>query len=161
MKLLLQWQVDAFYPYESEDTEQAKQFAENSIHEATFKKTQTPGEIRSIEQNRLQFQWFRDLEKQGDMTAQEYRAYCKGMFGIPILVAEDEEFRDVYDRIIRPLSFEEKLELLGPPIDLPVTSRMSVDQMTRYLKAMSDHWLKEGFMLAKLEHLKAWMGEMA
>jgi transposase len=161
VKLLLQWQVDAFYPYESEDTEQAKQFAENSIHEATFKKKQTPGEIRSIEQNRLQFQWFRDLEKQGDMTAQEYRAYSKLHFGVPLLRSEDEEFRTIYDEIIRPLPYEKKLQLMVEPIDLPVTSRMNVGTMTAYLKQMSDHWLKEGFMLAKLEHLKAWMGEMA
>ena len=159
MKILLQWQVDAFYPHSEVDVELTKQFAENSIHEATFK--DAPGEIRSIEQNRLQFQWFRDLEKQGDMTAQEYRAYSKLHFGVPLLRSEDEEFRTIYDEIIRPLPYEKKLQLMVEPIDLPVTSRMNVGTMTAYLKQMSDHWLKEGFMLAKLEHLKAWMGEMA
>lgn len=32
---------------------------------------------RSNDQNNLQRLWFNELEQQGDMTAEEYRAYCK------------------------------------------------------------------------------------
>tara|TARA_R110002167_G_scaffold79690_1_gene219664 strand:- start:66 stop:569 length:504 start_codon:yes stop_codon:yes gene_type:complete len=110
-------------------------------------KPMTKDQLRSVEQNRLQYQWYRDLEKQGDQTAQEYRAYSKAFFGIPILLAEDEEFRDSYNQTVKPLSYEIKMALMLEPIALPITSRMNTDQMSRYLNAMSKHFSTQGFRL--------------
>lgn len=104
---------------------------------------------RSYEQNRLQWLWYKEASLQGDMTPQEYRAYCKAHFGVPILRAEDEEFRAVYDKVIRPLDYADKLELMREPIDFPVTSRMTVAQMTEYLNQVHGHFRGLGFELTE------------
>tara|TARA_B110000259_G_scaffold120883_1_gene137287 strand:+ start:15660 stop:16163 length:504 start_codon:yes stop_codon:yes gene_type:complete len=114
-------------------------------------KPMTKDQFRSVEQNRLQYRWYGDLEKQGDQTAQEYRAYSKAFFGIPILLAEDEEFRDSYNKTVKPLSYEIKMALMLEPIALPITSRMNTDQMSRYLNAMSKHFSTQGFRLTSKE----------
>lgn len=102
---------------------------------------------RSTQQNRLQRLWCKEAGEQGDMSAEEYRGYCKLHFGVPILRMEDEEFKGIYDSVIRPLPYENKLKLMTVPIDLPVTSRMGVKQKTRYLDAMHQHFISLGFLL--------------
>ena len=52
---------------------------------------------RSYEQNKLQRLWLNELAEQGDMTAEEYRAFCKLHFGVPILRHENDKFREAYD----------------------------------------------------------------
>lgn len=110
--------------------------------------TINPGqEKRSSQQNRLQWQWFNDAAGQGDQTATEYRAYCKLHFGVPILREENGDFREQYDRVIRPLPYNAKIALMLPPIELPVTSLMSVKQQTRYLDAIWQHFTSLGIQL--------------
>lgn len=104
-------------------------------------------EKRSSQQNRLQRLWVNEAENQGDMSAEEYRGYCKLYFGVPILRNEDEEFREIYDSVIRPLQYEQKLQLMMIPIDLPVTSRMNTKQKTKYLDQMYQHLKGLGFIL--------------
>lgn len=107
-----------------------------------------PGkEQRSVYQNRLQWQWLKDASEQGDQTVEEYRAYCKLHFGVPRLRAEDEEFRAVYDLVIKPAPYEHKLKMMVAPIDLPVTSRMKTRTMTAYLDDMWHHFTGLGFQL--------------
>ena len=103
----------------------------------------------SEQQNRLQWLWCHEAEQQGDQTATEYQGYCKLHFGIPMLRAEDEEFRDKYDRVVRPLPYEKTLELMMPPFDFPVTRLMSKDQKARYLTFMYQHFLRLGFVLTE------------
>ena len=38
---------------------------------------------RTLIQNNTANKWYRDCEKQGDMKAWEYKAYCKLHFGVP------------------------------------------------------------------------------
>ena len=109
--------------------------------------TLTRGAPRSIEQNRLNRMWMLELEQQGDMTAEEYRAYCKAFFGIPILLAENEAFRQQYEAIVKPLPYEQKMEIMKEPIDFPCTRLMTVKQEKRYLDAVYEHWTGRGFRL--------------
>jgi hypothetical protein len=104
---------------------------------------------RSNDQNRLQRLWMLEAEEQGDMTAEEYRAYCKLHFGVPILRAEDDDFKSVYDQVIRPLPYDAKLKLMQVPIDLPVTSRMTTGQKTRYLDQVKQFFEEQGFQLTQ------------
>jgi hypothetical protein len=104
-------------------------------------------ESRSEKQNRLQFRWYKDAEVQGDQTAQEYRALCKLHFGVPILRMEEDDFRQRYDRLIRPMPYEQKLELMAEPFDLPITSIMNVQQMSQYLDRMWNHFTVNRGML--------------
>lgn len=111
----------------------------------------TKGAPRSIEQNKLQRKWMNELEEQGDMTAEEYRGYCKAWHGIPILLAENEEFAEVYERLIRPHAYEEKLEMMRTPIDLPITRIMTTKQKKQYLDRVYEYWTGRGFVLTDPE----------
>jgi len=102
---------------------------------------------RSIQQNRLQRQWCNDLATQGDMTAEQYRAHSKLHIGVPILRSESEDFKEKYDRIIKPLPYDQKLELMAEPFDFPVTRLMTKEQSIKYLDAFSVYWVQKGFYL--------------
>jgi hypothetical protein len=106
------------------------------------------GKPRSTDQNRLQRLWARQVaEYFGDRTAEEVRGYGKLHFGVPILRAEDEEFAERYDAVIKPLPYEAKLAIMMEPLDLPVTRRMNTSQKTRFLDAFFYHWTAEGVPL--------------
>ena len=99
-----------------------------------------PGAPRSVEQNRLQRLWVNEAAKQlGDCTPEELRAYCKLHFGVTILRNESDDFRREYDRVVRPMSYEDKLAIMAIPLDLPVTRLMTTEQKARYLDAMYQH----------------------
>jgi len=108
----------------------------------------TKGIHRTTDQNRLQWLWLNEIAEQlGDRTAEEIRAECKLRFGVPILRAENEAFRDKYDRIVKPLPYEAKIELMGEPIDFPVTRLMTTKQLTQYLDAIYAHYTAQGCRL--------------
>ena len=119
--------------------------------ELPFTVNLTKGSIRSIEQNRLQRLWLNEAAEQGDHTAEEYRAYAKLTLGVPILRAENEAFADQYDRIVKPLPYEQKLELMMEPIDFPVTRLMTSKQMSEYLNQMFRMFSEMGFRLTDPE----------
>lgn len=103
---------------------------------------------RSERQNKLQRLWVSELAAQGDMTAEEYRAFCKLNFGVPILRNEDERFREVYDgKIKNRYDYATKLEFMAEPHDFPVTRRMTVKQHRQYLDAIYVHFTGLGFYL--------------
>ncbi len=110
------------------------------------------GKDRTVEQNKLQRLWLREATDQlQDSTIEEKRAYCKLHFGVPILRNENDEFREKYDRIIRPLSYEEKLEIMALPIDFPVTRLMTTGQSKRYLDDIYHHFTGMGCKLTDPE----------
>ena len=98
---------------------------------------------RSAEQNKLQRKWMGELESQGDMTAEEYRGYCKLHFGVAI-AKENEEFAEKYDRLLKPFTYAEKLELMMVPVDMPVTRIFNTEQNHRYLNQMFTYWTGKG-----------------
>jgi hypothetical protein len=106
------------------------------------------GRRRSVEQNRLQRLWLKEVAEQaGDRTPEDVRGDAKLRFGVPILRAENEEFREKYDRIIKPLPYEQKIELMMEPIDFPVTRLMTAEQKTRFLDAFFRSYSEHGFVL--------------
>jgi len=58
--------------------------------------------------------------------------------------AEDAEFRDSYDAVIRPLSYENKLIAMRC---WPVTSIMTKPQLSKFLEAVQVDFLARGTML--------------
>lgn len=110
------------------------------------------GRRRSSEQNRLQRQWINEIAEQlGDRTPEEVRAECKLRFGVPILRAESEIFRKKYDRLIKSMPYETKLELMAEPMDFPITRLMNVKQKTQYLDAIQRHYAEQGVVLTQPE----------
>lgn len=113
-----------------------------------FTVTWTQGRDRTLEQNRMQRLWCREIAEQlGDRTAEDVRGYCKLHIGVPILRAEDEAFCEAYDRLVRPLPYADKLACMVEPIDFPVTRRMKVRQMVSYLDGIQREFAEQGIRL--------------
>lgn len=106
------------------------------------------GGRRTVRQNRLQWLWMNEIASQlGDRTAEEVRGYCKLHFGVPILRAENEEFREKYDAVVKPMPYETKLAMMQEPFDFPITRLMSVAQKTEYLDGVHRHFSEKGIIL--------------
>lgn len=127
-----------------------------AAHKLPFSIDITKGRRRTVEQNRLQRLWINEAAEQlGDRSAEELRGYCKLHHGVPILRSENEDFREAYDAVIRPLPYEDKIRAMMVPLDMPVTRLMSTDQKTRYLEAISADFLEQGVVLTDPERRAA------
>ena len=116
--------------------------------------TWAQGAPRSNLQNRLAQRWFTDIATQlGDQSHEDVRAECKLRFGVPILRAENEAFRLSYDRVLKSLPYEQKLDAIKS-FDLPVTRLMTSKQMTAFMDEMQRHWILQGVQLTDPEALK-------
>ncbi len=99
--------------------------------------TVTSGASRSLEQNKLQRLWCMEAAEQlGDRTAEEIRGFCKLHYGVPIMREGHDDFRETYDRLIKPLPYETKLAYMMEPLDFPITRLMTVGEKSQYLDAM-------------------------
>lgn len=105
----------------------------------------TDGRDRSSEQNRLSHKWYKEISDQTGEAVEDVRARCKLEIGVPIL-RENETFRATYDRLIRPLDYEDKLDLIRAT-DMPVTRLMNVEQMSRYMDAVFERHASFGIEL--------------
>ena len=89
------------------------------------------GRDRTRDQNALQWLWASEAAHQlGDRTADEMQREWKLRYGVPILRQASAEFRAKYDKHIRPLPYEEKVQFMDM---LEVTRAMKVRQMVEYL----------------------------
>lgn len=97
------------------------------------------GRDRTTEQNKLSFDLYRDLFSHGKFNSiTEARAFCKLNHGVPILWEEDEAFREGMAQLTKyHLTYETKLSMMIEPINLPVTSRMTRKQFSRYVESIS------------------------
>lgn len=106
------------------------------------------GKRRSLEQNALLHLWVQEASEQlGDESPEDKRAYCKLHFGVPILRNENEIFREAYDRVVRPLPYEQKLAIMRVPLDMPVTRLMTTGQKKRCLDDIWHHFTDLGVRL--------------
>ncbi len=97
------------------------------------------GKKRSNDQNAISHAWYEQVARElREDDARGVKRYCKLHFGVPILRAEDNEFREAYDATIRRhLAYEEKLIAMDV---LPVTSRMTTVQLHQYMLDVQDHY---------------------
>ena len=103
------------------------------------------GKARSLPQNNITHVWYEQIarELREDDTL-GWRCYCKLHHGVPILRAEDDEYRETYDAVIKPLSYENKLIAMR---QWPVTSLMSKEQLSKYTEFVRDDFYKRGVLL--------------
>lgn len=128
--------------------DQAAQVAEAMLnaewtgaHEVTIR----PKNKRSVPQNNAGHGWYRTIAKELGGTEEDVKCECKLRFGIPILRADDEEFREWYDSLVKNrFSYEEKLELMRR---MPVTSLMNKQQKSWYLEQVQAEYAKQGIQL--------------
>lgn len=103
------------------------------------------GMARSLDQNAISHVWYEQLGRElREDDASGWRAYCKLHHGVPILRAEDEEFRKFYDAGIKRLDYENKLAAMK---FVPVTSVMTKPQLSKYLEAVQADFFKRGVRL--------------
>lgn len=103
------------------------------------------GRDRTRDQNALQWLWASEASHQlGDRMADEVQREWKLRHGVPILREDSAEFREVYDKAIKPLAYHLKLEAMR---FLPVTSEMKVRQMVRYLDTIQRECAEQGIRL--------------
>lgn len=113
------------------------------------------GKHRTVDQNRLQFKWFNEIFEQTQEDAtfespEDVRGFCKLYFGVPIM-REHSDFKEKYDRIIKPKPYRTKLELMTGPLEIPITRLMTTEQNTRYLDAIYKHFSDLGLRLTRPE----------
>lgn len=104
------------------------------------------GKGRSLNTNALSHAWYEQVARElREDDARGVKRFCKLHFAIPILRAEDEEFRDSYDRAIKfTMSYEQKLAIMDI---LPATSLMTTKQISQYMQDMQDHYRTKGVCL--------------
>jgi hypothetical protein len=104
------------------------------------------GKKRSLDQNAISHAWYEQVARElGEEDARGVKRYCKLHFGVPILRAEDADFRAAYNgAILRSLSYEQKLTAMDI---LPVTSTMTTMQLHKYMLDVQEHYLGRGVEL--------------
>jgi len=107
----------------------------------------TKGLKKTHDQERLARKWFKELAEQGDQSAEEYRGYCKLHFGVVLAKQHSDDWAEKYDRIIRPLPYEQKLELMMEPFDFPVTRILNTKLEKEYLDRVFTFYTAKGFVL--------------
>lgn len=104
------------------------------------------GKGRSVDQNSVSHCWYAQVARElREDDARGVKRYCKLHFGVPILRAEDDDFREAYDGSIKSsLTYEQKLVAMDM---LSVTSLMTTRQISQYMEDVQDHYRKHGVQL--------------
>ena len=110
-----------------------------------IKATTKTGKARSIDQNSISHAWYEQIARElREDDALGWKCYAKLHHGVPILRAEDEQFREAYDATIKGLTYEQKLIAMR---HWPVTSIMTKEQLSKYLESMQADFAKRGVRL--------------
>lgn len=109
------------------------------------KVTAKAGKARSLDQNAISHTWYEQLARElREDNALGWKCYCKLHHGVPILRAEDSEYRETYDSAIKRLTYEQKLIAMR---FWPVTSLMTKPQLSRYLELVQADFFAKGVRL--------------
>ncbi|PHN28947.1 hypothetical protein [Pseudomonas sp. ICMP 561] len=115
-----------------------------------------PGKDRTLDQNAL---WFAMYKRISEMTQigdpAEARKYCKLHIGVQILLNEDAGFQADWYRVMRHLSYETKLDMMGGchlfgPDGFPVTSLFNRAQGIQYTDRIVTHFTRHGVVFSDL-----------
>ncbi len=105
----------------------------------------TEGSSRSLSQNAISHAWYEQVARElREDDALGVKCYCKLHFGVPILRAEDDEYREVYDSSIKLMTYEQKLKAMH---HWPVTSLMTKQQLSKYLEMVQAEFQKRAVFL--------------
>lgn len=116
---------------------------------------------RSGQQNKLSHAWYKEVASQLEgYTQEQVRAMSKLHCGVPIRRRDDDDWRAAYDDVIKPLSYERKLNFIEKA-DYEVTRNFGVRQMTEYLEAMQQFWADAGVVLLFPDELAELRGKAA
>jgi hypothetical protein len=80
------------------------------------------------------WRWLSIIGTHQGQTSEEIHREVKLRIGVPILRRDSEAFCETYDRLIKPMSYEEKIAAMDL---IDVTSILTVKQMTELLDEIS------------------------
>tara|TARA_R110000744_G_scaffold289502_3_gene400415 strand:+ start:10577 stop:11038 length:462 start_codon:yes stop_codon:yes gene_type:complete len=111
------------------------------------------GTDRSLGQNNLLHQWNNEIAKWfGDRPASDVHAENKLYIGVRMLMAENEDFKEQWTRLIKGrFTTKEKLELMLEPTDYPVTRIMTTKQMGCFMELVHQKYTSQGVRLTDPE----------
>lgn len=103
------------------------------------------GKARSLDQNSISHAWYQQIAReQREDDELGWKSYCKLHHGVPILRAEDEDFRHFYDAALKGLTYEQKREAMKY---VPVSSLMTKPQLSRYLEEIQKDFAERNVFL--------------
>lgn len=115
-----------------------------------------PGKDRTLDQNAL---WFAMYQRIAQMTqigdVEDARRYCKLHLGVPIMRKASEDFRHAWNVSFLMLTYETKLELMGPcalfgPDGFPVTRLFDRAQGIAYTDKIAAEFEPKGVVFDDL-----------
>ncbi len=96
----------------------------------------TTGRKRSLDQNAIAAVWYQQIaEELREQSVIDVKCECKLTIGVPILRAEDEDFKADYDAVLKRLTYGQKMIAMRR---MPVTSIMTKNQLSQYLVTMQE-----------------------
>lgn len=103
-------------------------------------------EKRTTDQNSMIYALYGQIAAQcEDQSVIDIRRECKLNYGVPILRASDEVFREVYDNsIMHNLTYDQKLLAMDY---MDVTSRMNKKQGTEFIDTVIREYSKRGISI--------------
>lgn len=102
-------------------------------------------EGRSLNANALWAVWYNQISKQGgEYTPAKVKCICKHDYGVPILLAEDKQFRAFYENAFRNFTYEQRVFAMK---FCPVTSLFTKDQGSQYQTTLQREYAKQGIQL--------------
>jgi len=99
---------------------------------------------RSLPQNSLWAVWYNQIGKELGQTPAEVKQECKLNYGVPILQAEDEGFRRIWEAKFANDTYEQKLYMMKY---LPVTSLFNRGQGSVYTETLQREYAKMNIVL--------------
>ena len=107
---------------------------------------------RTLSQNALIHKWFGEIATQTNESVDEVKLDCKGYQGVPMLLAEDQEFAEFYEkfRAMYPDAEQRRKALKW----VPVTSIMTTSQLGRFADAVFREYSQQGIRLTVPEDQK-------
>lgn len=113
------------------------------------KEKKSAAKARSTAQNRLIYKTYQRIGKTlygGDES--HSRNECKLRIGCRILYRDSQDFAQVFDNVIRPLSHENKLSAM---LLISVSSIMTIPQATEYIKTIFTEYGQRGVYFLDLD----------
>lgn len=104
--------------------------------------------IRSLDQNALSHVWYSQIAEQSGLTKLEAKAFCKLLFGVPIMSEKSDAFKRAYDKHMKSLSYGQKINFLIAT-DMPVTSTFNSKEMSEYMENMYRYFKDKGIELRR------------
>ena len=115
-----------------------------------------PGKDRTLDQNALWFAMYKRIAAMTEIGDEEdARKYCKLHFGVPIMRKACEDFRHAWGVSFLLLTYETKLELMGPcalfgPDGFPVTRLFDRAQGIAYTDKIAQEFSAKGVVFDDL-----------